>query len=62
MFTDFREGGEGEKQLPPIYTPTGDRTHNLGMHPDQGSEPTTFCCTGGPLQLTKPLSEGYLPF
>ena len=46
MFIDFiffREKGSvgvGEEretliQLPPICTPTGDQTHNLGMCPDQ---------------------------
>ena len=25
--------------VPPILTPTGDRTHNLGMCPDQESNP-----------------------
>ena len=26
-------------QLPPIHTPTGDGTRNLGMYPDQESNP-----------------------
>ena len=49
MFIDFRGkrmgGWEGERnidQLPPIRTPTGDQTHNLGMCPDQESNPQAF--------------------
>ena len=28
--------------LPSVRAPTGDRTHNLGMCPDWGSNPQTF--------------------
>ena len=53
-FTDFRKRGnreEGERErerhqninrLPPICAPTGDRTSNLGMCPNQESSP--HCC------------------
>ena len=55
MFIDFRERGKGRQgvgvgrernmdvrekhQLPPVCTPAGDHTHNLGMCPDQESNP-----------------------
>ena len=29
-------------QLPPVRTPTGDQTHNLGMCPNQGLNPQHF--------------------
>ena len=51
-FIDFREMMERETerdretsdQLPPVHSPTGDRTCNLGMCPDW--ELANFWCTG----------------
>ena len=51
MFIDFREKGRERETLmwekninplPPIRTPTGDWTCNLGMCPDQDSDPWSF--------------------
>ena len=49
MLIDFRERGrEGRKEgentdvLPLVHALTGDQTHNLGMCPDQESNPWPF--------------------
>ena len=45
MCIDFREGEEGERnigQLSPVHAPTGDRTCNLGVCPDQESNLPPF--------------------
>ena len=52
MFIDFRERRRERKRntdvrdkltgLPPICTPNWDRTHNLSMYPDQGSNLQPF--------------------
>ena len=54
MFIDLRDRERGEEWvrerernmdwLPPIRTPTGDGTHDVGMCPD--GEPALFWCTG----------------
>ena len=44
-------------QLPPVCTPTGDQTHNLGMCPDQGSDPQLLV-HGMMLQPTEPPGQG----
>ena len=54
-----RGGGETEKErekhqcerensdrLPPVRSPAGDQTQNLGVHPDPGWNPQSFWCTG----------------
>ena len=41
MFIDLRER-ETWIDWPLVHTPTRDRTHNLGMCPDQGLNPQSF--------------------
>ena len=45
-----REGERGGRErnidcLPPVHTLMWDRTHNLGMRPDRGSNPQPLWCT-----------------
>ena len=47
LILDREEGGEREEErerdrLHPVYTLTGDQTRNLGMCPDQESNPQPF--------------------
>ena len=64
MFIDFKERrSEKEKHLPPIHTPTGDRTHNLGTCPNrelnlrpfgvQDNAPTNGATRPGPSYVTR---------
>ena len=61
MFTDFRERGwERERnadRLPPIHTPTGDCTRNLGMCPDQPSRRSEYKML---LQSAEPPSQAQI--
>ena len=46
LILERRGGGEREERekhrSPPLHIPTGDRTHNLCMCPDLGSNPKSF--------------------
>ena len=55
-----REKGEREREtdwLPPVCTPTGDWTHNLGMCPDWESN-HSLLVYGKIFQPTEPPSQG----
>ena len=58
MFIDFREKGERNiNRLPPLHTPSGDRTWNQGMRPDR-DQTHKLLLQGTMLQPTEPPGQG----